>query len=67
VKSERLLCVGHVSKMGETRNAYKILMRKPLGKRPTQILGRCKENTEMNVRKTGSEDGTPPMAHDRMP
>jgi hypothetical protein len=40
--------------MGETRNAYRILVRKPEGKRP---LGRPKrtwvDNTEMDLRETG--------------
>jgi hypothetical protein len=37
VKSRRIRWVGHVARMGEKRNAYRILMGKPEGKRP---LGR---------------------------
>jgi hypothetical protein len=37
MKSRRMRWVGHVARMGETRNAYMILVGKPEGKRP---LGR---------------------------
>jgi hypothetical protein len=37
IKSSRMRWAGHVARMGETRNAYRILVRKPEGKRP---LGR---------------------------
>jgi hypothetical protein len=44
--------VGHVALMGEMRNAYNILVRKPEGKEP---LGRprCKQedNIKMNLRE----------------
>jgi hypothetical protein len=39
MKSRRMRWNRHVARMGEMRNAYKILMRKPEGKRP---LGRAK-------------------------
>jgi hypothetical protein len=39
--------VGHVTLMGETRNAYQILVGKPTGKRP---LGRRKRRWEDNIR-----------------
>jgi hypothetical protein len=39
IKSRRMRWAGHVSRMGEMRNAYKILVGKPEGKRP---LGRPK-------------------------
>jgi hypothetical protein len=46
---------GHVARMGEKRNAYRILMRKPEGKRP---LGRPKRrlvnNIKMGLRQIGS-------------
>jgi len=32
IKSMRMRWVGHVARMGEIRNAYKILVRKPKGK-----------------------------------
>jgi hypothetical protein len=37
IKSRRMRWAGHVSRMGEKRNAYRILVGKPEGKRP---LGR---------------------------
>jgi hypothetical protein len=37
IKSRRMRWVGHVAQMGEKRNAYRILVGKPEGKRP---LGR---------------------------
>jgi hypothetical protein len=37
IKSRRMRWVGHVSRMGEKRNVYRLLVAKPEGKRP---LGR---------------------------
>jgi hypothetical protein len=37
IKSRRMWWAGHVARMGEKRNAYRILVGKPEGKRP---LGR---------------------------
>jgi hypothetical protein len=37
IKSRRMTWAGHVARMGKKRNAYRILMGKPEGKRP---LGR---------------------------
>jgi hypothetical protein len=37
IKSRRMRRVGHVARMGEKRNVYRLLMGKPDGKRP---LGR---------------------------
>jgi hypothetical protein len=37
IKSRRLRWVGHVASMGERRSAYRVLVRKPEGRRP---LGR---------------------------
>jgi hypothetical protein len=54
IKSRRMRWVGHVTRMGETRNAYRILLGKPEGKRP---LGRPRrrwvDNIEMNLREIG--------------
>jgi hypothetical protein len=37
IKSRKIIWAGHVARMGEKRNAYRILVGKPEGKRP---LGR---------------------------
>jgi hypothetical protein len=34
IKPRRMRLTGHLARMGEKRNAYKILMGKPEGKRP---------------------------------
>jgi hypothetical protein len=34
IKSRRMRWTGHVTRMGEKRNAYRILVQKPEGKRP---------------------------------
>jgi hypothetical protein len=51
IKSRRMRWVGHVAQMGEKRNAYRILVRKPEGKR---TLGRPRrmwvDNNKMNLR-----------------
>jgi hypothetical protein len=39
IKSRRMQWAGHVARMGEKRNAYRILVGEPEGKRP---LGRLK-------------------------
>jgi hypothetical protein len=39
IKSRRMRCAGHVARMGEERKVYRVLARKPEGKRP---LGRLK-------------------------
>jgi hypothetical protein len=37
INSRRMKCAGHVARIGEKRNAYRLLVGKPEGKRP---LGR---------------------------
>jgi hypothetical protein len=51
VISRRMRWVGHVESMGEMKNVYKILVRKPEEKRP---LRRCRhrlENMRMNLKE----------------
>jgi hypothetical protein len=52
IKSRRMRWIGHVARMGETRNAYRILVGKPKGKRP---LGRQRrrwvDNIKMDLRE----------------
>jgi hypothetical protein len=47
MKSRRMRWAGHAACMGEVRNAYKTLVRKPERKRP---LGRCRHRWEDNIR-----------------
>jgi hypothetical protein len=51
IKSRRMRWLGHITRMGEKRNAYKILVRKPEGKTP---LGRPRrrwvDNIKMDLR-----------------
>jgi hypothetical protein len=54
IKSRRMRWEGHVAQMGETRNAYRLLLGKPEGKRP---LGRPRrgwlDNIKINLREIG--------------
>jgi hypothetical protein len=47
LKSRRMRWEGHVARMGEKRNAYRILVGKPEGKRP---LGRPRHKWEYNIK-----------------
>jgi hypothetical protein len=53
-KSRRMRWAGHISRMRKKRNAYRILVEKPEGKRP---LGRARrrwvDNIEMGLRGVG--------------
>jgi hypothetical protein len=54
INSRRIKWVSHVARMGEIRNAYKILVGKPEGKRPFERPGRrWEENIIMDLRETG--------------
>jgi len=46
--------MGHVARMGEMRNAYKVLVGKPEWKRQ---LGRCRRKWEDNIRIDRKEIG----------
>jgi hypothetical protein len=52
IKLRRMRCAGHVARMGEKKNAYRLLMGKPERKRP---LGRprCRwlNNIKMYLRR----------------
>jgi transcription termination factor 2 len=54
IKSRRMRWAGHVARMGETRNAYRIFVGKPEGKRP---LGRPRrrwvDNIKIDLREIG--------------
>jgi hypothetical protein len=47
IKSRRVRWAGHVARMGEKRNAYRILVGKPEGKRP---LGRPRHRWVNNIK-----------------
>jgi hypothetical protein len=47
IKERRMRCAGHVARMGEKRNAYRILVGHSEGKRP---LGRPRRRWEDNIR-----------------
>jgi hypothetical protein len=53
IKSKRMRWAGHVARMGEKRNVYRLLVGKPEGKRP---LGRSRcrwiDNIKMDLRDT---------------
>jgi hypothetical protein len=56
IKSRRMIWAGHVARMGEKRNAYRILVGKPEGQRP---LGRPRrrwvDNIKMDLREIGCD------------
>jgi hypothetical protein len=58
IKSRMMGWAGHVARMGEKRNAYRILVGNPEGKRP---LGRPRrrwvDNIKMDLREIGWDDG----------
>jgi hypothetical protein len=58
IKSRRLRWAGHVVRMGEERNVYKILMGKPEGKRTLGRpfgwpISRCEDGIRMDIKETG--------------
>jgi hypothetical protein len=51
MQSRRMRFAGHVARMEEKRNMYRILVGKPDGKRPLGRLGRWwEENVKMGLR-----------------
>ena len=54
IKSRRMRWAGHVARMGEERGGYRVLVRKPGGKRP---LGRPRRRWEDNIRMDLQEVG----------
>jgi hypothetical protein len=51
IKSRRMRWAGHVARMGEKRNAYRILVGKPEGKRPPERPRRMwVDNIKMDLR-----------------
>jgi hypothetical protein len=54
IKSRRIRWTGHVARMGENRNVYRLLVGKPEGKRP---LGRQRRRWVDNIRMDLGEVG----------
>jgi hypothetical protein len=53
IKSRRMRWAGHVARMGEKRNVYRILVGKPEGKRPLRRpRRRCVENIKIDIKET---------------
>ncbi|KAJ4444305.1 hypothetical protein ANN_06097, partial [Periplaneta americana] len=54
IKSRRLSWAGHVAHMGESRNAYRVLVGRPEGKRPLgRPRRRWEDNIKMDLREVG--------------
>ncbi|KAJ4441187.1 hypothetical protein ANN_11038 [Periplaneta americana] len=57
IKSRRLRWAGHVAHMGESRNAYRVLVGRPEGKRPLgRPRRRWEDNIKMGLREVGYDD-----------
>jgi hypothetical protein len=54
VKSRRMIWAGHVARMGEGKNVYRVLVGKPEGKRP---LGRARTRWEDGIKMDLGEIG----------
>jgi hypothetical protein len=54
IKSRRMRWAGHVARMGEGRNMYRVLVGKPEGKRP---LGRARRRWEGGIKMDPREIG----------
>jgi hypothetical protein len=54
IKSRRMRWEGHVARMGEKRNAYRILVGQPEGKRPlVRPRRKWEDNIKMDLRGIG--------------
>jgi hypothetical protein len=57
IKTRRIRLAGHVARMEQNRNAYRILVRKPKGKRPLgRPRRRCVGNIKMDLKEIGWDD-----------
>ncbi|KAJ4431277.1 hypothetical protein ANN_19874 [Periplaneta americana] len=57
IKSRCLRWAGHVVRMGESRNAYRVLVGRPEGKRPLgRPRRRWEDNIKMDLREVGYDD-----------
>jgi hypothetical protein len=54
IKSRRMRWAGHVAHKGEGRGVYRVLARRPKGKRPLgRSMHRWENNIKMDLRETG--------------
>jgi hypothetical protein len=54
IKSRRMRWVGHVARVGERRGAYRVLVEKPEGKRPSgRTRQRWEDNIKMDIQEVG--------------
>ncbi|KAJ4437409.1 hypothetical protein ANN_17553 [Periplaneta americana] len=57
IQSRRLRWAKHVARMGESRNAYRVLVGRPEGKRPLgRQRRRWEDNIKMDLREVGYDD-----------
>jgi hypothetical protein len=57
IKSRRMRWAEHVARMGDKRNAYRLLVEKPEGKRPLgRPRHRCVDNIRMDLGEVGWGD-----------
>ncbi|KAJ4436832.1 hypothetical protein ANN_16964 [Periplaneta americana] len=65
LKSRRLRWAGHVARMGESRNAYRVLVGRPEGKRPLgRPRRRWEDNIKMDLREVGTADSSDTKSRD---
>ena len=58
VKSRRLRWAGHVARVEQSRNAYRVLVGKPEGNRPLgRPRHRLEDNIKMDLREVGCDPG----------
>jgi hypothetical protein len=55
IKSRRMRWAGHVARMGEKRNVYRLLVGKPEGKRLGRLRRRWMDNIKMDLLEIGLE------------
>jgi hypothetical protein len=54
IKSRKMRWAGHVARMGEGSGIYRVLVRRPEGKRPLgRPRQRCEENIKIDLREIG--------------
>jgi hypothetical protein len=57
IKPRRNIWAGHVASIGERRDAYRVLVAKPEGRRPlARSMRRWKDNIKMDLREVGWGD-----------